>query len=324
MKKSVATSLAAVMLLSATGTAMAASFPEFQFNGDVKLHYRWNTDEADTDKEGGKFWFRLNATSEVAKNVTFYTRLTTQSLTGDNTGADFDQNHYHDDHATTMDRIGFIVKGKTFDYTIGRQDLFLGQGLLMDSTGYLGTNMGAIDGLTATGKSGVTNLTFVAGQAWADSEADEAKIYAVDASYSPAKDWKLGGTLAKVTDREVGEDSTHYAINAAYTAGKATYSAEYGKSDANSDDKGYAFGASYDLDKKNSLYAIYNRAEKNVELLPDMTAYDSNGKGMYYGFSHKIDADTTLDLFYKDMKYISGDDAGKDYTSLRTTVTYKF
>ena len=323
MKKSVATSLAAVMLLSATGTAMAASFPEFQFNGDVKLHYRWNTDDAGTDKEGGKFWFRLNATSEVAKNVAFYTRLTTQSLTGDNTGADFDQNHYHDDHATTMDRIGFTVKGKSFDYTIGRQDLFLGQGLLMDSSGYLGTNMGAVDGISATGKSGATNLTFVAGQAWMDGD-DEAKIYAVDASYSPAKNWKLGGTLAKVSDRTVGEDSTHYGINATYTAGKASYFGEYGKSDADSDDKGYALGVSYDLNKKNSLFAIYNRVEGNTDLIKDMTTYDNNGKGMYYGFSHKVDADTTLDLFYKDMKYISGADAGKDYTSLRTTVTYKF
>ncbi|WP_188398641.1 hypothetical protein [Sporomusa sp. GT1] len=321
MKKTVATSLAAVMLLSA-GTATAASFPEFKFNGDVKLHYRWQTADGGPDTEGGKFWFRLNAASEVAKNLTFYTRLTTQHLSGDNIGADFDQDHYHADHATTLDRIGFILKGKNFDYTLGRQDVFLGQGLLMDSTGYLGTNRGAIDGLTATGKAGVTNLTFVAGQAWMDG--DEAKVYAVDASYSPAKDWKLGATVAGVTDRDAGEDSTHYGINAAYTAGKATYFGEYGKSDADSQDKGYALGISYGFDKKNSVFAIYNRVEGNADLIPNTTTYDNNGKGMYYGFSHKLKADTTLDLFYKDMKYISGDDAGNAYTSLRTTVTYKF
>ncbi|MBP2638996.1 MAG: hypothetical protein H6Q72_4903 [Firmicutes bacterium] len=322
MKKAVAASLAAMMLLSAS-TAMAASFPEFQFNGDVKVHYRWNTADGADDTEGGKVWFRLNATSEVSKNLTFYIRLTTQRLTGDNIGADFDQGHYHDDHATTLDRIGFMVKGKTFDYNIGRQALFLGKGLLMDSSGYMGTNRGAIDGLTATGKSGATNLTFVAGQAWMDGD-DEAKIYAVDASYSPAKNWTLGATVAEVSDRTVGEDTTHYAINAAYTAGKATYFGEYGKSDANSDDKGYALGINYDLDKKNSVFAIYNRVEANTDLIANMTTYDNNGKGMYYGFSHKIKADTTFDMFYKDMKYISGLDAGKGYSSLRTTVTYKF
>ncbi|WP_188398639.1 porin [Sporomusa sp. GT1] len=318
MKKTVATSLAAVMLLSA-GTAAAASFPEFQFNGDVKLHYRWNTEEGKDDTDGGKLWFRLNAASEVAKNLTFYTRLTTQHLSGDNVGADFDQKHYHDDHATSLDRIGLILKGKDFDYTLGRQDLFLGQGLLMDSTGYMGKNMGAIDGLTARGKTGVTNLTFVAGQAWMDG--DEAKVYAVDASYSPAKDWKLGATVAGVTDRTAGDDSTHYGINAAYTAGKATYFGEYGKSDADSNNKGYALGASYDLDKKNSLFTAYSRVEGNTDILDGMTTYDNGGKGMYYGFSHKIDADTTLNLFYKDMKAIS---TNADYTSFRTTVTYKF
>lgn len=314
MKKTVATSLAAVMLLSAS-SAMAASFPEFQLNGDVKLHYRWNNNNDD----GGKFWFRLNATSEVAKNLTFYTRLTTQHLSGDNTGADFDQDEYHKDHATTIDRFGFILKGKDFDYTLGRQDLFLGQGLLVDSTGYLGKNKGAIDGLKVAGKSGVTDLTLVAGQVWQNGP-DKAKIYAVDAAYSPAKDWKLGATLAEVTDRVAGDDSTHYGINAAYTAGKATYFAEYGKSDAKDNDKGYAFGASYDFDKKNSAFAIYNRVEANADALAGLTTYDNGGKGMYYGFSHKIDADTTLDLFYKDMEEIGGD----DYRSFRTTVTYKF
>ena len=323
MKKTLATSLAAVMLLSA-GTAAAASFPEFQFNGDVRLHYRWNTADGAADKDGGKFWFRLNAASEVAKNLTFYTRLTTQYLSGDNVGADFHQSDSQDDHETTIDRFGFILKGKNFDYTIGRQDLFLGQGLLMDSTGYLGKHTGAIDGLTATGKSGVTKLTFVAGQAWGQpwqDSGDEAKIYAVDASYSPAKDWKLGGTVAKVTDRTAGEDSMHYGINAAYTAGKATYFGEYGKSDADAKDTGYAFGASYDLDKKNSLSTTYSRVEGNTDLVPGMTTYDNNAKGMYYGFSHKIDAATTFALFYKDMKDI---DSGADFTSFRTTVTYKF
>lgn len=328
MKKSVSAALAAMMLMTAS-TAMAASFPEFKFDGDIKAHYRWNTDDskgAAGDTEGGKFWLRLNATSEVAKNVSFYTRLTTQRLGGDNVGADFDnKNHYNDDHATAIDRIGFVVKGKDFNTTIGRQALFLGQGLLMDSAGYMGTNMGAIDGITASGKMGVTNLTFVAGQAWQDGD-QEPKIYAIDASYSPAKDWTLGATVAKV-NQSVDKDTTHYAVNAAYTAGKATYFGEYGKSNADADDKGYALGISYGLDKKNSLFAIYSNVEGNTDLAPGLTTYDNNGKGMYYGYSHKFNKDYTFDLFYKDMKTIETTvdaPAGNKYSSLRTTVTFKF
>ena len=318
MKKSVSAALAAMMLMTAS-SAMAASFPEFKFDGDIKTHYRWNTGDGVDDTEGGKFWLRLNATSEVAKNVSFYTRLTTQRLGGDNVGADFHQGHYNDDHATSIDRIGFVVKGKDFNTTIGRQALFLGQGLLMDSAGYMGTNKGAIDGITASGKMGVTNLTFVAGQAWYDGD-QEPKIYAIDASYSPAKDWALGATVAKVNHSAV-KDTTHYAVNAAYTAGKATYFGEYGKSNADADDKGYALGVSYGLDKKNSLFAIYSNVEGNTEIAPDMTTYDSGGKGMYYGYTYKFDKDYTFDLFYKDMEAIS---TGDNYTSLRTTVTFKF
>jgi len=316
MKKSVTASLAAMMLLSAS-TAMAATFPEFDFNGDIKTHYRWETKTGAADTEGGKVWFRLNATSEVAKNVNFYTRLTTQRLTGDNIGADFDDKHYHADHANTLDRIGFVVNGKDFKATIGRQGATLGGLALLYSTdGYLGTNMGAIDGVAIAGKSGATNVKVVVGEQWDDKAAD-TKLYAVDASYSPAKDLTVGGTLMQI---DAANDTNFWAVNGAYTTGKATWLGEYGKSDTDANDTAYALGVTYGFDKKNSAYVFYSKVESDF----GWTDFDANMKGMYYGFSHKMTKDYTVDFFYKNMEYLTGTDANKEKTSLRTTLTYKF
>lgn len=323
MKKTVAAALSAMMLLSA-GTAMAASFPNFDFNGDIKAHYRWETKTGNTDTDGGKLWFRLNAKSELSKDVDFYTRLSVQKVGGDYIGADFDQAYYGNTTAASFDRVGFIIKGKDFTYNIGRQATTLGGlGLLYSTEGYMGINRGAIDGLVATGKSGATNLKIVAGQQWAAS-ADKTKIYAVDASYSPAKAWTVGATIGKVDYPNATADTNHWAVNTAYSAGKAVFLGEYGKSSADTLNKAYAIGATYGFDSKNSAYVFYSKVEKNSDMTAGATDFDNDMKGMYYGFDHKISKDYTFSLFYKSMKYMTGTDADKTKTSLRTTVTYKF
>ena len=91
MKKSLTAALIAAFVVTTAGTAMASSFPEFKFDGDLRTHYRWETQTGKEDTKGGKVWFRLNAKSEIFDNVELYTRLTTQKLTGDFIGADFVQ-----------------------------------------------------------------------------------------------------------------------------------------------------------------------------------------------------------------------------------------
>jgi len=313
-KKALTAALAAAFVLTTAGSVFAAPI---DFSGDVKLHYRWETQTGSDDTSGGKLWFRLNAKTEVAKNVDAYARFASQHLTNDHIGADFNSTYYGTSSATSLDRFGFIVKGKDFNYTIGRQGTTLGGLALMYSTdGYMGEGIGAIDGVTVTGKSGVTNIKAVAGEVWDDKAATQ-KLYALDASYSPAKDLTVGGTLIRTTS---ADDINYWGVNAAYTTGKATWLGEYSKANSDAGDKAYAYGVSYAFDSKNSAYTFYSSAGSAYPF----TDFDQNMKGMYYGVSHKITKDYTFDLFYKDMEYIDGTDAGKDKTSLRTTVTYKF
>ena len=318
MKKKIALTLAAVMLMTA-GVAMAA---DIETSGDLKLHYRWETKDGVANTEGGKVWFRLNAKTALSDNVDAYARLAIQKLNGDLIGADFDNTYdqYSRTGATSLDRFGVIVKNNGWNYTVGRQDLFLGGGMLADNTGYMGINLWAVDGITATGKAGVTDLKVVAAQEW-KSGSDDSKIYAIQGSYSPAKDWTLGAVYAK-TDKETEKDLNHYAVNASYALGKAGLFAEYGKSSADTNDKGYAFGTSYKFDSKISGYAIYSNVESNVPVIAgDITTFDAGGKGMYYGVDYKLDANKTFSVFYKDMTKIG---STTDYSSLRTTLTFAF
>jgi hypothetical protein len=325
MKKMCAAALTAMMLMTA-GTALAAEFPNTDLSGDIKFHYRWNTYDWDNNKEGGKVWFRLNAKTELSDNVDAFARLAIQKLTNDHTGADFSQSYYDTDAATAIDRFGVVIKGKNFNYTVGRQGVTLGNGLLLDTNGYMGIgtddpgefSASAIDGLSITGKAGATSIQAVAGKAWMDSN-DDAKVYALYASYSPAKDWTLGATLARAS--QYGEDANFYGANVGYTFSKAGLFADYAKSNADDNDTAYALGLTYSVDKKNSAYVIYSKVEGNADIGNNMTTYDDGGKGMYYGFDHKLTNDKTLSLFYKDMKLVT---SGEKYDSLRATLTVSF
>lgn len=322
MKKIAVAALATTILM--TGSAFAAEFPNSDLSGDLKVHYRWNGGTGNST-EGGKIFFRLNAESEISQNVSVFARLAIQQLGGpDNTGNDFDS-AYYGDRASSIDRWGLNIKSGNFKYTLGRQGVTLANGLLFDSTGYMGKTTGsgdftasAIDGLVVSGKSGVTSLQMVAGEAWTDLEKSP-KLYAVSASYSPAKDWTLGGTFAKSKLESL--NTNYWAASIGYTAGKASFSGDYGKSNADADNTAYALGAFYNIDSKNSVYAIYSKVEQAADIGDWMTAYDDGYKGMYYGFDRKLRKDTTLSFFYKDMDLIGGT---SNNTSLRTTVTYKF
>lgn len=318
MKKLVALTLAAVMLLTA-GVAMAS--PDVKLDGDLKVHYRWNTADGAADTEGGKVWFRLNAKTALSDSVDAYARFSSQSLTGDLVGADFDQSYqdYKADGLSVFDRYGVIIKGKNFTYNVGRQGATIGATALLYSTeGYTGINMGALDGVVVNGKAGVTNLKFVAGKQWSEGSAD-SKVYAVEASYSPAKNWTVGAVLGKVAYDGL-EDTNHWAVNTGYAVGKANFAAEYAKSNVDIENTAYAVGVNYAFDKKHSAYAYYSK----VETFGDMsfaTDFDNTGKGIYLGYDYKLRKDTTFSLFYKDMETTIG---GINYDSLRTTVTYKF
>lgn len=310
MKKTVAAALAAALVFT-TSAVFAAPV---EFSGDVKAHYRWNTVTPGDNPEAGKFTFRLNAKMEIDNNVSAYARFAAQTLTADHTGKDFNDS---DNSIATLDQYGFIVTNGDWSYKIGRQGASITPtASLFSSEGYIGKDVSFLNGVVATGKSGVTSIQVVVGNQDLAS-GNNNRVYSVHGSYSPAKNWTVGGTLA-IYEPKGAADSKYWGVDVAYTAGKASFIADYLKSDANANDTAHVIGVDYAFDEKNtvSVYAHKTEGASNI-----FTDWDPAEKGYYYSYNHNFDKTTSFNLFYKDNKAIDGT---SENTSLRTTVTYKF
>lgn len=312
MKKIITAALAASMVLT-TGVVFANPI---DFDGQVKVQYRSNTREMQPDTQGGIFSIRLNAKTALGNHVDAFARFAAQTLSGDKIGADFMQGKYGQNGIAAIDQYGIIVKDKDFQFKIGRQGLSITPtALLYSSEGYMGEEHGFFDGVVATGKSGVTSLQVVAGKS---DTGTKDKVYSLHASYSPAKDWTVGGTIAK-SQPNVGSDRTYWGTDVQYTMGKASFVADYLKSDADTNNDALLVGLNYGFDSKNVLAVYAHRTGTNSHIYTD---WDPAEKGMYYVYNHTFDKTTALNLFYKDNK---AKEAGATAnTSFRASVSYKF
>lgn len=312
MKKTITAALAAAMVLT-TGVAFANPI---ELDGQVKVQYRSNTRENVRDSQGGIFSLRLNAKMALSNSVDVFARFAAQTLSGDKIGSDFMQSKYGENDIAVIDQYGMIIKDKDFQFKVGRQGLSITPtALLYSSEGYMGEEHGFFDGVVATGKSGVTSLQVVAGKS--DNDTKD-KVYSVHASYSPAKDWTVGGTVAK-SDPNAGSDKTYWGTDVQYTTGKASFVVDYLKSDADTNNDALLVGVNYGFDNKNTLSVYSHRTGTNSHIYTD---WDPGEKGVYYVYNHTFDKTTALNLFYKDN---TGNEVGAtDNTSFRASVSYKF
>lgn len=325
-KKALAAALAAAFVLTTAGTVFANGV---EFDGSVNFQYRKNTKDAESDKTGNRTQFILNGTApEFGKNIDLYFRVAGERTTGIADWRDFEvtSDTSTDYNVFALDQFGFDYKNAGWAYKLGRQSSFIGgTGLVYDDTGAFGRHIFG-DGITINGQTGAVDVK-VSAVKFDFYDNNNPKLYSVAGSYKASQDLTVGGTFAKINDFNKVADKNIWTVNAAYDlTDKVNLFGEYGKSNADQNDKAYAFGGAYSFDKKNSFNAIYSRVESNftMESSPTFnqsTTYDIGGKGMYYGFSHQFDKATSLSLFYKDMETIS---KGVGYTSFRTTVNYKF
>lgn len=323
-KRFLAAAVAAAITLTA-GVAMASPL---QFDGDIDLHYRWNEYDSQTS-EGARATFKLNALAALDAKTDLYARIAGQALTADHTGNDFYTTKYGNS-VVSLDRFGFIFKEDNATFKVGRQGANIGATALLYSTeGKVGQYQGTLDGVSGSVKTGATDISFLAGKAkigYDDGAIEDNNLYAIHAGYNPTSKLTVGATYATFDPKEAGEDTTkHWAVDASYALGKANLFGEYTKSDVDTNNKAYAIGTGYTFDAKNSFSVIYSNVELNGDI-NGYTDFDPNGKGLYYSYNHKLSKDTTLNVFYKDMKTVNDDNdpAGTKYNSFRTTVNYKF
>lgn len=318
MKKK-ALAMAVLAALSVSATALANPV---DITGKFETQYRYNTDDNKVDghsnDDGFKTTLILNATTKLEKNLDLYARFATQHTSNPELTHDF---FTGGKNTAAIDQFGFVLHEGNFNYKIGRQDASIGStAILYNTNPFLGRHIFA-DGITATGKSGVTDLKVIALKEDRQASDKENKVYALAASYSPAKNWNVGATLGKYDYKDVTKDTNHWAVNADYTYGKASYWAEFAGSNADTQNGAYGIGVSYAPDAKNSFYMINYKIEKNADM-NGMTDYESGWKGFYYGYNYKVNNDTTLKFFLRDMKGVT--DSSEKNTSFRTTVSINF
>ncbi len=314
MKKKFLMAAIAAMIAMPTTAALAAPV---QMDGELEMQY--SQDNA-TKKDGGRFTLKLNAKTNVAKNLDFYGRFAAQGITEQEFRNDFriDAGAYSKDTKSMaeVDQFGFLYSNAGVNYKLGRQGGTIGATALLYSTeGYVGRDMMA-DGITIKAKSGVTDLSVTALK---EVYGDSNKAYAVSGSYKPAKDWTLGATLARYD--QVQRDRNYWAVNTGYELGKANFTAEYAKSNSGDANKAYDLGVSYAFDKKLSASATYYRVENNGDM-GGWTDFDPNMKGFYYGLNYKPDAKTAFKLLFKDIEQI--DNSAVKSKQFRATISYLF
>lgn len=315
MKKKLLMAAIAAMIAMPTTAALAAPV---QLDGEIEMQY---SQENGTDKkDGGRFTLKLNAKTNVAKNLDMYGRFAAQGITQEGFRNDFrtGTGAYAADTKSMMeiDQFGFLYSNAGVNYKLGRQGGTIGATALLYSTeGYVGRDIMA-DGISIKAKSGVTDLSVTALK---EVYGDSNKAYGVSASYKPAKDWTLGATLARYDEAQ--EDRNYWAVNTGYELGKAAFAVEYAKSNANTNNKAYDLGVNYAFDKKLSAFVSYYRVEDKADM-GGWTDFDPNMKGFYYGVNYKPDSKTALKLFYKDIEKIT--DSATKSKQFRATVSYLF
>jgi hypothetical protein len=314
----------AMLLAGATLSMTTAAFAEVNFSGDVSVKYEKDTADGQDDVSGNISTLRVLAEADLGSNWSFYTRLGAQHVSKVGLGDFIDSGAYDLDKKSvaSLDQFGFIHTGKDFTYKIGRQDVAVGTTALLYSRA--DSNIGKhnfVDGITATGKSGIMDLSAVVAKEDNISGSSDNRIYAVRAGYSPIENLNWGVTLGRYQNKEADAESTnHWAVDGTYTLGKSSLTAEYTKSNSDSENKAYATTLGYDFDGKNAVSVTAFRVQENGDM-GGYSDFDNSNRGIHYGITHQINDATSFEAVYKDQKDIYTKEKN---TALEISVTYAF
>ncbi|WP_425058575.1 hypothetical protein SCACP_32320 [Sporomusa carbonis] len=269
--------------------ALEKNASNVKFTGQIRERYEWAKDVDNADL----LRVRIFATAKVADGVTFKGRLGTESKWGNQDGK----------NTVGLEQAYITGKALGVTYNLGRQPLYLGQGLIADTSA---NN----DGLYVTATGDVVKLSAGA------LKKSDLNYYVGD--FSAKVNQNLTVTASYLKDK----DATKYETTAAgltYTGlGKFTVAGEYGKNDAAAESAKAWIGklkyAGADPSKVNSfgVWAARKQAEQNFDTLK-LTTYDGatnasaykpmdDIKGYEYGVEYTVFKNGVLTVIYNDVK----------------------
>ena len=301
---------------------------ELTWSGDVSIKYERDTMEDSPHMDGLMYSLRLNAEKQLSPGFSLYARLGAQYATQPSLG-DFNTDAYdvNKKGVIAIDLFGVTYKKGSFSYKLGRQDMTIGTTALLYSRS--DTNIGIrnfVDGLTVEGKIGNIALTGVAVQEDNDGSADN-HLYAIHGTYDVNERMQVGATLGRYIYADgSGQNTTNGAVDAVYKFKKSTFTAELAKSNADQDNKAYAVTWNYAFNDKTAVYVTAFRVEPYADM-GQQSDFDNNNRGFYYGITHQLTKNDSVEVVYKDQKTLrDAEDApsGSHNTKIEATLTHAF
>lgn len=311
MKKALIVALAASFVLGIAGTALASdvlgSPLGINLDGSILLQYRNDDYDKTPTKNGWKTLFLLNANRNIVQNLDLYGRFTYEGfLNGKDT--DFPATDYiSKDYNGAIDAFGLKYANAGYHYTLGSQALTLGATGILYDNGYIGKHALPY-ALAVSGKSGATNLSAVIGKTNYQDGKDNDNLYALQGSYAVNDKTSVGAVFARA---DYGHDNSYvlkpgdavnyYTLNTSYKLTPTlSFTAEYLKSDADKDNKGYVGAFSYQPTSKDSFTAALWRVEDQAAItdgnFASMTTFWGNAKGYTLAWNHKVSQDVTFSI----------------------------
>lgn len=253
-----------------------------KITGDARIRYG-ATDSGSDDTD---FRARVNFDGKINDNLNFNARVSSGNIQYDGTSSG--------DASVDIANLSFGLLGS--ENVIGRQDLYVGNGMIMDDT---------INGLS----SEIGGLKVFYGNYSNGDEAADERLYG--AEYKTNIFDGLNFNYIKA-DVDQGNDKEFYGANTAIGIAKnVTFNADYAKENKSGDDA-VAYGISFD---KLGLSATYKDVEKGAFTKYSTTGGDINNvsfmedegfKGMEYKLSREIADNTVLTLAYQDFENQDG------------------
>lgn len=319
MKKGITAVVTGIALLAAP----AVHAESVKLTGDVSVTYERDTQEGAPDTSGVISTLRIRGEADLGSGWSLYARLGAQKISNSGFG-DFntDPAAYGADKKAvlSLDQFGFIHKGEAVTFKLGRQDATVGTTALLYSRP--DDNIGKkafVDGLSVSGKSGITDISALIVREDNPTGFSNNKVYAVRAGYTPTENFNWGLTLGRYQDG-VGADTNHWAADGTYTFGKSSVTGEFTKSNSSTENKAYAMTLNYDFDGQTAAYITGFRVEQNGGM-GGQSDFGQDLRGIHYGVTHTLRDNLTLEAVYKKEKAVS---TGVKNTVFETTVNYSF
>ncbi len=258
-----------------------------KITGDARLRYG----ATDNGSDNTDFRARIGVTGKINQDLTFNTRLSSGDIAydGESTGIKLDTAN-----------VGFNAFGA--ENAIGRQDLKVGTGMIIDDT---------INGI----ESNIGSVKLFAGNQVSAKE----RLYGAELQ---AGIFNLNYMKADVT---TGNDKEFYGVNTSVGLTKdISVNAEYNKEN-NSGAKAIAYGVK---SNKLGLSATYKDVEagaftsySGLTGVNDVSFLNEGFKGMEYKYTKDVAENTALTLQYQDFKNQAGD---KQQNRTAATLNVKF